>query len=107
MDAFFIKRILNLAWKPTLKMWAVATIPTALVANILVFKVGIPPPISNDFGFRFSQGVAYGLFDFAMRAIIMRLMFKIRLNNVQYALFLGLCLAINILHVFVQVYTAR
>jgi len=107
IDAVLFKRILDIEWKRSLKIWAVVTILTAIIANILVLKVIMPPPITNAFGFRFSQGVAYGLFDFMMRTFLMRIMFKTKLNNTQLLVFFSLCLAINVAHVLAQVYIPR
>lgn len=107
IDAVLFKRILDIEWKRSLKIWAIVTTLTAVIANILVFKLAMPPPITNDFGFRFSQGVMYGLFDFMMRTFLMRIMFKAKLNNPRMLLFFGLCLVINVAHVLAQVYIPR
>jgi hypothetical protein len=107
-DLVVLKGILKLPLRLIIKVWAVTTLITVLIATVIIFKAPITyPEVSNTFAFRSMQAAIYGAFDFLMRTFFMGILFKIRLNSVQLGLFLGLCLAINFAHVFLQVYTVR
>ncbi|AZZ36859.1 hypothetical protein CIK05_08665 [Bdellovibrio sp. qaytius] len=107
-DFVVFKGVLKLSTWRALWIWLVISIISGLIIYTLVFNAPLVwPQVSNSFAFRGTQAFVYGLIEFLVRALFLKILFKIRLFQSQFWLLLALCLAINFAFVFLQVYTPR